>query len=89
MLVLVLSFFRSAGGAWRPEVTTTLQQGEFGESDELATFLGGLVGEDAGAGDVGRLRGVRVAVPVAAQQFDELVGEVRVRAAVATALGEG
>lgn len=46
------------------------------------------MGEDSAEGDVGRLDLVRVAFAVASKQFDELVDEVRVRAAVAGALGK-
>ena len=47
--------------------------------DDFASLLSGFVGEDAGAGDVGGLDGVRVALAVSAEEFDKLVGEVRVR----------
>ena len=57
--------------------------------DDFASLLGGFVSEDASAGDVGGLDGVRVALAVSAEEFDKLVGEVRVRSAVATALREG
>ena len=66
-----------------------LGEGELGEVDDFASLLGGFVGEDAGAGDVGGLDGVRVALAVSAEEFDKLVGEVRVGSAVAAALGEG
>ena len=45
--------------------------------------------ENTGAGDVGGLDGVRVALAVSTEEFDELVGEVGVRPAVTAALREG
>ena len=64
-------------GGWKPPLlfcAPLLCEGEGGEGDHFATLLGGLVGEDAGAGDVGGLGGVRVSLAIAAEEFDELVG---------------
>ena len=47
------------------------------------------MGEDAGAGPVGGLTCVRERLTLGEQRLDELVGEVRVGAAVAAALREG
>ena len=46
------------------------------------------MGKNAAEGNVGRLDGVRVAFSFAAQQFDELMYEMRVRTAVAGALSK-
>lgn len=63
-------------------------EGEGREADEFAAFLGGFVGEDAGAGDVGGLDGIRITLTAALEEFDKLVDEVGVGAAVSGALGE-
>lgn len=66
-----------------------LGEGELRKVDDFASLLGRFVSEDAGAGDVGGLDGVRVALAVSAEEFDKLVGKVRVGSAVTTALGKG
>ena len=56
---------------------------------DLASLEGGLVGEDPGAGDVGRLHCVRVGVLAADDHVHELVGEVGMRSPVTRPLREG
>ena len=59
------------------------------QADDLAALECGLVGEDAGAGDVCALDGVRIGIDAGLEHFHELMNEVRMTSAVARALGEG
>ena len=58
------------------------------QADDLAALERGLVGEDAGAGDVRALHGVRIGIGSGPEHFHELMDEVRMAAAVPRALGE-
>ena len=44
------------------------------------------MGENAGAGDVRRLHGIRISLALAEEKLDELVREVRMRSSVTAAL---
>ena len=65
-----------------------MRQREVGELDDRSSLQGRLVGADAHARPVRRLHGVRPRVAVLHQRGQELVDQVRVRAAVAAALQE-
>src|SRR6266849_3509359 len=58
------------------------------EFDNRAAFEGGLVGAEADTGPVGRLAGVGERVVAGGERGKEFVHEMRMRAAVAGALGE-
>src|SRR5262249_22552729 len=61
-------------------------QRERRQLDDLASLEGRLVGADPDAGPVGAGRGVRLGVALLHEGTDELVHEVRMRAAVPAAL---
>ena len=63
--------------------------GPLGEANDFATFLCGLVRENAGASDVCGFDRVWIGIYAALQHFDKLINEVRVRTTVACTLGDG
>src|SRR6185436_4951510 len=65
-----------------------LTQRELRQPHDFAPLEGGLVGDDADAGPVGGEGGVGPGVAAGGEGGDELVDEVRMRAAVAAPLNE-